>query len=60
MFVYVCPLEVGIRIVSELCQMPPQTPVKHRDLRGHSDAHRCCVKSLIGSALVGFGVRQHA
>ena len=40
--------------------MPPETPVKHRRLRGHVDAYRCCVKSLIGSALVGFDVRQHA
>ena len=38
----------------------PETPVKHRRLRGHVDAYRCCVKSLIGSALVGFDVRQHA
>ena len=35
-------------------------PVKHRRLRGHVDAYRCCVKSLIVSALVGFDVRQHA
>ena len=46
--------------VSELCHMPPETPGKHRDLRGHSDAHRCCGKSLIGSALVRVDVRQHA
>ena len=32
--------------------MPPETTVKHRRLRGHVDAYRCCVKSLIGSALV--------
>ena len=46
--------------VSELCHMPPETTVKHRRLRGHVDAYRCCGKSLIGIALVGFGVRQHA
>jgi hypothetical protein len=46
--------------VSELCQIPLETPVKQRDLRGHSDAHRCCGKSLMGSALVRVGVRQHA
>jgi hypothetical protein len=46
--------------VSELCQMPPEIPVKQRDLRGHSDAHRCSGKSLMESALVRFGVRQHA
>ena len=46
--------------MSEVCHIPPETRGKHRDLRGHADAHRCCVKSLIGSALVGFGVRQHA
>jgi hypothetical protein len=46
--------------VSELCQIPHETPVKHRGLQGHSDAHRCCGKLLIGSALGGAGVRQHA
>jgi hypothetical protein len=56
MFVDVCPAEVGIRIVSELCQIPPQTPVTHRDLQGHSDAHRCSEKSLMESALVCVGV----
>ena len=35
----------------------PEAAVKHRDLRGHFDAHRCCGKSLMGSALVRFGVR---
>ena len=52
--------EVAFRIVSELCHIPSETPGEHRDLRGHADAHRCCTKSLIGTALVGFGVRQHA
>jgi hypothetical protein len=52
--------EVRSNSVSELCHMPPETPVKHRDLRGDSDAHHCCGKSLIGSALVRVGVRQHA
>ena len=54
---------IGLRetaTVSELCHMPPETPVKHRRLRGHPDAYQCCGKSLIGSALVRFGVRQHA
>ena len=46
--------------MSELCHIPSETPGKHRGLRGHSDAHRCCGKSLIGSALVRFSVRQHA
>ena len=46
--------------MSELCQIPPETTVKHHRLRGHVDAYRCCGKSLIGSALVGFSVRQHA
>ena len=46
--------------MSELCHMPPETPGKHRDLRGYSDAHSCCGKSLRESALVRFGVRQHA
>jgi len=35
----------------------PESPVKHRDLRGHSDAHRCCRKPLMESALVRVGVR---
>ena len=45
--------EVPTAIVSELCHIPPETPGTHRDLRGHVAAHRCCGKSLIGSALVG-------
>ena len=52
--------EMAARTVSELCQMPPETPDKHRELRGHADAHRCCGKSLIGSALMRFDVHQHA
>src|SRR5687767_680037 len=40
--------------------MPPETTVKHRRSWRHVDAYRCCVKSLIGSALVRFGGRQHA
>ena len=52
--------EVRIRIVSELCHIPPETRGQHRDLRGCTNAHRCCGKSLIGSALLRFGVRQHA
>jgi len=50
-------LRIGL---SELCHIPLETPGTHRDLRGHVDAHRCRVKSLIVSALMGFGVRQHA
>ena len=46
--------------VSELCQMTSETQVKHRRLRGHVDAYQCYGKSLIGSALVRFGVGQHA
>ena len=38
----------------------PGNPGATRHLRGHVDAHRCCAKSLIGTALVGFGIRQHA
>jgi len=37
-----------------------RNPGQHSDLRAHADAHRCCVKSLIASALVGFCERQHA
>jgi len=32
-------------------------PVKHPGLRGHSDAHRCCGKSLMERALMPVGVR---
>jgi hypothetical protein len=46
--------------VSKLCHTPPETHGKHQHLRGHAHAHHCCVKSLIGSALVGFRTRQHA
>src|SRR5262245_48868434 len=49
-----------MRIVSELCHIPPETPGQHGDLRGHVDVYRCCVKSLIGNALVRFDVRQRA
>ena len=35
-----------------------EPPGQHGDLQGHVDAYRCCVKSSIASALVGFGVRQ--
>src|SRR5262245_39664462 len=38
----------------------PQTPGQYGDLRGHVDAYRCCVKSLIARGLVGFRARQHA
>jgi hypothetical protein len=38
----------------------PETLDQHHDLRGHVHTHRCCGKSLIGSALVGFEMRQHA
>jgi hypothetical protein len=51
---------VTIRIVSELCHIPPETLGQHRHLRGHADVDRCCGKLLIGTALVGFGMRQHA
>jgi hypothetical protein len=46
---------------SVLCQNCVRYPLKPRaNTGGHADAHRCCGKSLIGSALVGFCVRQHA
>src|SRR6266478_2966695 len=54
------PCELAKHTVSELCHVAPETPVKHRRLRGHADAYQCCGKSLIGSELVGFRVRQHA
>ena len=46
--------------MSELCQMAPETLGQHHHLRGHGDAHRCCGKSSIGSALVYLDMRQHA
>jgi len=49
-----------IGCVSELCHIPAETLGQHRHLRGHAEADRCWGKSLIGSALVGFSVRQHA
>src|SRR5262249_48016862 len=52
--------QVARRFVSELCHISPQTPGQHGYSRGHVDAYRCCVKSLIASALVGFRARKHA
>lgn len=52
--------QVADRIVSELCHMPPETPVKYCRLRGHVDADRCCGKSLMGTALVGVAARCYA
>ena len=52
--------EVELRLVSELCHISPETLGEHRHLQGHAEADRCCRKSLIGSALGCFGVRQHA
>jgi hypothetical protein len=34
--------------------------MSHRPIRGHAEADRCWGKSLIGSGLVRFSVRQHA
>jgi hypothetical protein len=51
--------QLGARIVSELCHISPESHGKHRHLWGHVNAHRCWVKSLIPSVLVGPGVRQH-
>ena len=48
------------RFVSELCQIPHETPVKYCHLRGRSDTYRCCGKSLMEPALMPVGVRQHA
>src|SRR5262249_53249923 len=45
-------LTKGPAASSYLCHMPPQTPGQHGELPGHAEADRCCVKSLIGSALV--------
>jgi len=56
---YVSPQPI-IETVSELCHIPPETLGKLCRLPGHVDVYRCCRNPLIGSALVGFGVRQHA
>jgi hypothetical protein len=53
-------MQMQIRIVSELCHIRPSNPDEERHLRRHTGAHRCCAKSLIKTALVGFRVRQHA
>ena len=50
--------QVRLPAVSELCQIPSETPDQHGDLWGHSDAYRCCRKSLMESALVRVGVSQ--
>jgi hypothetical protein len=38
---------------------PPKPRLNTTILRGRINAQLCCAKSLTGSALVGFGVRQH-
>ena len=53
-------MQMQIRILSELCHIRPSNPDEERHLRRHTGAHRCCAKSLIKTALVGFRVRQHA
>lgn len=40
--------------MSELCHISPSNPGEQRHLREHVDAHRCCVKLSIGSALSRF------
>ena len=52
--------QVEQHLVSELCQIPSETPAEQRVLGGHSKTHRCCGKSLRESALVRVGVGQHA
>jgi hypothetical protein len=52
--------EVVVRVVSELCHMATETPVKHSQLPGHVHADRCCAKLLTGPVLVRFDARQHA
>jgi hypothetical protein len=49
-----------MRTVSELCHIPPSNPAEQRHLARYANAHRCCDKLLMGTVLVGFGVRQHA
>ena len=52
--------EVSVGSVSELCQIPHETPVKRCHLRGRSDTYRCGGKSLMKPALMPVGVHQHA
>jgi hypothetical protein len=49
-----------VQILCQNCVTYPVKPWAHTVIWGHVDAYRCCGKSLIGSALVEFGVRQHA
>ena len=49
-----------IHTVSELCQMPVETPAEHRGLATHTEGPRCEQKCSRRSALVPFGVRPHA
>src|SRR5262245_41834919 len=52
------------KLIQSLCQNcvtdPPKPWGNTAIQRGDVDAYRCCVKSLIGRALVGLDVRQHA
>jgi hypothetical protein len=45
--------EVQLMIASELCHLPQKPRKNTHDLGRQADAHRCCVKSLIGTAMVG-------
>ena len=47
----------GCNFCVRTVHMSPKTPGQRRDLRGHTDVHRCCGKSLMGTALVSFDVR---
>lgn len=40
-----CPL-ARIRVVSEMCQVPIETPLEHRDPLTHTEEHRCRGKCL--------------
>ena len=59
-FVSVCRRNSPRGLCQNCVTSPPQTWGQHQHLRGQAPAHRCCGKSLIGSALVGFEMRQHA
>ena len=50
----------GISFCVKTVSHAPETLGGYRHLWGHAEADRCCGKSLIRSALVRFGVRQHA
>ena len=46
--------------MSELCHIPPETQVKHRRFTETRASTSLLRKVLVGTAVMRFGVRQHA